>query len=199
MARTIKITAKTSQELDQWIHTLQKNHVVYNKQGKTISLDPRDAEEFLNWSPPKKLDKWKIIGAVAVSLFLIGIFTQTPNDAAKNEPAAATTAEADTVGLNPEQKKMMEEIAAEKARQEKIQSLFSAWDGSLTTLKTLVKNNLHNPKSFEHVETRYADKGDHLIVVMQYRGENAFGAIRLASVTAKVDATTGTVLEILSE
>ena len=38
-----------------------------------------------------------------------------------------------------------------------INNQFSAWDGSHTVLKSLIKKNLNDEKSFEHIETTYID------------------------------------------
>lgn len=43
------------------------------------------------------------------------------------------------------------------ARNEWINSQFSAWDGSHTVLKELIKDNLNDEKSFDHIETTYID------------------------------------------
>ena len=75
---------------------------------------------------------------------------------------------------------------------------FSAWDGSHTELTRYVKARLRDPKSFEHVETGYSDKGDYLYVRMVYRAKNGFGGMTVNSVEAKC-AISGGVLEIISE
>lgn len=63
----------------------------------------------------------------------------------------------------------------------------SSWDGSHRELVKYVKKNMHNPKSFEHVETRYGVTGDYAGLVMIYRSTNAFGAIVSNSIKAKVN------------
>jgi hypothetical protein len=84
-----------------------------------------------------------------------------------------------------------------KARQDKIKEQFSFWDGSHNNLVAFVKERMHNPKSFEHVETTFADGGiDYgVIVTMRYRGTNTFGAIVTNSITARVDIN-GNIIEI---
>lgn len=72
-------------------------------------------------------------------------------------------------------------------KKSKIEEQFSKWDGSHANLKYLIKENMNDPKSFEHIETKYVDKGDHLIVQMKFRGKNAFGATILNTAVAKVD------------
>ena len=68
-----------------------------------------------------------------------------------------------------------------------IDSQFSAWDGSHVKLVELVKENMNDPKSFEHVETKYIDNGDSLTIFMKFRGTNAFGGKILNTVTGHAD------------
>lgn len=72
-------------------------------------------------------------------------------------------------------------------RQNLIYKQFSNWDGSHRNLKRYVKSNMNDPKSFEHIETTYTDKGTYLYVYMKFRGSNAFGATVLNTIRAKVD------------
>lgn len=71
-------------------------------------------------------------------------------------------------------------------RKEKIESQFSSWDGSHIRLQRVIKKNLKDPDSYEHAETKYWDKGDHLIVETKYRGKNSFGAVVLEEARAKI-------------
>lgn len=87
--------------------------------------------------------------------------------------------------------------AAKKARDKKIQALFSPWDGSLPALETAIKNRMNNPDSYKHVETVYWDKGSYLLVRTTFRGTNGFGAVVTERVFAKVDLN-GNVIEILN-
>ena len=88
------------------------------------------------------------------------------------------------------------EKAEEKAianRNKEIERYFSAWNGSCTSLVKLLKENLHDPSSFKHVKTVYWDNKDHLIIKMDYRAKNGFGALRLSYVKAKLDLKAGTI------
>lgn len=87
---------------------------------------------------------------------------------------------------------------ATELRQERIQSGFSAWDGSHRALEQIIKKSMNDPESYEHVETRYLDKGDFLIVITKFRGKNAFGGTVVNSAAAKADLN-GKVLEIISQ
>lgn len=83
-----------------------------------------------------------------------------------------------------------------QARKKSIESQFSSWDGSHINLTRAIKNSMHDPKSYKHVETVYWDRGDHLVVRTTFRGKNAFGGLVRNSVRAKV-ALDGTVLLFL--
>ncbi len=83
-------------------------------------------------------------------------------------------------------------------KEQKIEMSFSAWDGSHYGLKRLIKKIMNDPKSFEHVNTVYEEKKDHLIVKTTFRGKNAFGGVVTNWVTAKVDFD-GNVLEIIEQ
>ena len=52
----------------------------------------------------------------------------------------------------------------------------SGWDGSHRQTVKLIKKNLKDPKSFEHIETRITpvENGSH-IVFTKYRAKNSFG------------------------
>lgn len=76
---------------------------------------------------------------------------------------------------------------------------FSSWDGSHVKLKQLIRENLNDPDSFEHVETKYRLQKDYAVVTMKFRGSNAFGAIVLNQVTAKISLKDCIVLEVLQD
>jgi len=99
-----------------------------------------------------------------------------------------------------EKKMKMKEIEknekiAKENRRKKVENQFSAWDGSHVGLVRYVKNDMNDASSFEHVDTRYRDEGNKLFVVMKFRGKNAFGALILNTISARVDFS-GNVLEI---
>ncbi len=90
-----------------------------------------------------------------------------------------------------------ERIEAEK-REEKISNQFSAWDGSHRELTKIVKKSMHNPNSYEHVETVYWDMGDHLVVNKTFRGTNALGGVVANTVKAKISID-GESIEIIEQ
>jgi hypothetical protein len=87
------------------------------------------------------------------------------------------------------------QLAAE-ARKKQIETQFSAWDGSHRGLERVIKESMNDPDSYDHVETVYWDRGDHLVVQTTFRGKNAFGGVVKNSVKAKVSLN-GQVLQIL--
>lgn len=94
------------------------------------------------------------------------------------------------------EKKQKEEEAA--ARAEMLEKQFSAWDGSHVNLTRMIKDAMNDPSSYEHVETRYWDMEDHLIVNTTFRGTNAFGAMIKNTVKAKVSLD-GENIEIIEQ
>lgn len=88
---------------------------------------------------------------------------------------------------NVDYEKIVSDNIKKEERKEKILRQFSAWDGSHSKLKRIIKANMNDPKSFDHVETTYSDKGNYILIYMKFRGTNAFGAKVIQSVTAKAD------------
>ncbi len=92
--------------------------------------------------------------------------------------------------------KIKKEEEEKQQRVDMIQKQFSVWDGSHNNLTKTIKDAMNDPKSYEHVETKYVDKGDYLLIQTTYRGSNAFGAIVKDTIIAKVSLE-GDVLEIV--
>lgn len=89
--------------------------------------------------------------------------------------------------------------ASERAALEaSIKSQFSGWDGSHRNVEAALKAQMKNPKSYEHVETRYSVGADSITVVTTYRGTNGFGAVVTSQAIATVDKT-GNVLSLVSQ
>lgn len=94
------------------------------------------------------------------------------------------------------EKKKLEDKA--RARKEMIEKQFSFIDGSHKKLTKLIKNSMNDPNSYEHVETKYWDMKDHLIVITTFRGKNVFGGVVKSTVKAKVSLD-GESIEILEQ
>lgn len=87
---------------------------------------------------------------------------------------------------------------AEEIRAEKIKNSFNSWDGSHYELTRLIKKNMHDPESYQHVSTRFHDDRDSLLIRTSYRGKNAFGAVVLNRLVARVDLD-GNLVQIISQ
>lgn len=79
-------------------------------------------------------------------------------------------------------------------RRKLVESQFG-WDGSHFQLVQLVKKTMHDPSSFEHVETGFRDDITSIFIEMKYRGKNGFGALRTETQKARIDME-GNVLEV---
>ena len=94
-------------------------------------------------------------------------------------------------------RKMMEEMDKEdeRAREDKIKNQFSVWNGSHKGVTSAIKRSMNDPDSYKHVDTRYVDKGDHIMVYTSFRGKNAFGGVVTNAAIAKVDMN-GNILKL---
>ncbi|MGD9623889.1 MAG: hypothetical protein AB7U51_04450 [Arcobacter sp.] len=78
---------------------------------------------------------------------------------------------------------------------------FSRWDGSYSPLEKLIKGNMHNDSSYEHVKTvynlvYYGTKRPYMSVTTTFKGTNVFNAIITQTVNIKVDARTKEIFDI---
>lgn len=80
--------------------------------------------------------------------------------------------------------------------QKENEEYFSGWDGSNPEFVSAIKNSMNDPDSFEHVETRYNDKGDHLEIKMTYRGKNLYNATITNVSICEFDKSTRTISNI---
>ncbi|MGJ1420452.1 hypothetical protein ACR79T_12565 [Sphingobacterium spiritivorum] len=86
------------------------------------------------------------------------------------------------------------------APKNKIENQLSNFDGSLIKFREYIKNNLNDPSSFEHVETRYKDNGDGTAsVYMKYRGKNAFNATLTKIAKCTLNVSTGNFYDVVTE
>ena len=83
-------------------------------------------------------------------------------------------------------------------RKEKVKNQFSDLYGNHPGLTELIKRNMNDPDSYEHVETRFRDEGEYIFVITKFRGKNAFGGTVTNTISAKVDFD-GDVIEIISK
>lgn len=103
-------------------------------------------------------------------LVFVGLFSDDPDDSDPKDTEPKT---------------------AEERRQERVEKAFSAWDGAHRNLERYITERLKDPDSYEHIETRYVDQGEHVVVYTKYRAKNSFGGyvIQEAGAKAKLDGT----------
>ena len=77
-----------------------------------------------------------------------------------------------------------------------ITSQFNAWDGSHYNLELRVKHGMRDPSSYEHIETRYNEEKDGLLIETTYRGRNGFGGMTIETTRARTNKK-GEIIEIL--
>ncbi|MFK5895068.1 MAG: zinc ribbon domain-containing protein [Pseudomonadota bacterium] len=95
-------------------------------------------------------------------------------------------------------KKLNAKNAKDKAvadRKTLIEKSFSSWDGSHRGLESTIKASMNDPGSYEHVETRYGDKGSYLFLQTTFRGKNKFGGVVKQTISAKASLE-GKILQI---
>lgn len=83
-------------------------------------------------------------------------------------------------------------------RQIQLEKQFSAWDGSHMGLTKIIKKAMNDPDSYEHVETKYWDMKEFIVVRTTYSGKNAFGGRVKNFVKAKFDDA-GNLIEVMEE
>jgi hypothetical protein len=74
----------------------------------------------------------------------------------------------------------------------------SRLDGSSLKLIATFKQNLRNPDSFEHIQTRITErdeKGEH-VATMKYRAENGFGGMTIGYIKGRIKSDDCSLLSI---
>jgi hypothetical protein len=82
--------------------------------------------------------------------------------------------------------------------QQQIDQQFSKLDGSHILLTKMIKKDLHDPSSYQHVNTQYTQTGEHITVLTQYHAANAFGALTLSHIKFRF-AINGTPIALLEQ
>jgi hypothetical protein len=126
---------------------------------------------------------------------------------AKAAERAAVKAKQEAELVAKEAAREAEEVAKKAAVEEKEAAnrrsgfhCLSSWDGSHRRLVEWTKENLNDPGSFEHDETRIAPvtaDGTHTIY-MQYRARNGFGGMVRGTTVAKIQNEGCNLAEIVS-
>lgn len=162
---------------------------------------PNSIAERMSPQLPGKNFMLSVVMLIVALGFAIRGFNQGDEDL-KAQQAAKAKAEYEAL---PQEVK--DSIEAEKAIQaaanrfknlEKyiVEHQFSGWNGEHRKLVKLVKQNMNDPESFEHVATRYKVYADSTVFVqMDYRGKNAFGALIKTTIAATCNFN-GDILEV---
>jgi hypothetical protein len=79
----------------------------------------------------------------------------------------------------------------------KITNLQDKIYGGFKVINKAIKSQMHDPGSFEHVNTEYKVKDNKIITYTEYRGKNAFNATVLGNVMSVLDFE-GNILEFKS-
>lgn len=126
----------------------------------------------------KKRWIWGCLGGFVLLMLIGGSQDQDDSDRSPRSPAE-------------------EAAAAKQVRLETITKGFNPWDGSHRNLTRFLKEKmLRDPDSYEHIETHYIDKGDHLLVTTKFRSKNGFGGMNQQTVLVKADLD-GNVVQVL--
>lgn len=120
-------------------------------------------------------------------------YKRTPEGKAMVEQQAADEARRVKEEMEERQRQDTDAAARKREREEAerdkaLAACFSVFGNRIDSLEAAVKDSLHNPDSFEHVETSAIVpdlEGNN--VMMEFRGENGFGGIRTATIRAKID------------
>ena len=80
-----------------------------------------------------------------------------------------------------------QEVKKVLTRAEQIDNQFSPWDGSHIKLTREIKKGMNDPDSFDHIETRFKDLGNEIVIHESFRGKNSFGGLVINKVIATVD------------
>lgn len=128
------------------------------------------------------------IALIATFTVMDNAYLQTPEGEAVAADEAAAEAREGQIAQIEQDRQSTEEtfkrIEEDRAEMHRGVERCINWRGQIPSLVAATKEALHNPRSFEHVKTEIVTVGATPAVVMEYRAENGFGAIRASSVNA---------------
>lgn len=136
-----------------------------------------------------------LIGAVSISTYL-GV------NELNSKPVKFSASQKDSIRVHDSiafSKKLelnKEEVVA--SRISMIERQFNGYDGSHINLERYIKKNMNDNDSYEHIETKYWDMKDHIVVLTKFRGSNAFGAKVINTIKAEIDMD-GNVIKIIEQ
>ena len=134
--------------------------------------------------------RWLFAGCLLACFAAINISpTQKRIAAEQKETARIAAALRDSLAeVDRKNKRTERELAEAK---DPFKQYFSEWDGSCKPLVKAVKEQMNDPKSFEHIETRYLQSEGTATVKMKFRGKNGLGANVVSLATAKLSRDGG--------
>jgi hypothetical protein len=161
------------------------------------------------WRLPRRAKQgaWALLVAAFITWIAAisdtqGAYERTPEGAkaaAVRDENARYEADAARERAKTEEQEASQAEAGERSAENRRQAETCFSGDRLPDLEKAVRDGLHNPAAFEHVQTEVIVPGaDTSTVMMTFRAENGFGAIRTAHVTATL-ATDGCAVSDISE
>ncbi len=140
--------------------------------------------------PPKKTSflTWSVLVLILMGVF--GVMQQESNMTPKQKAARAERIETERLA-QAEKAATEAEARAIKDAEDKRKGFhcLSGWNGAHRGVERVVKENLRDPSSFEHIETKITpvnENGEHRLI-MSYRAANAFGGKTIGNAIAMVN------------
>ena len=94
-------------------------------------------------------------------------------------------------------KKDIEKYEEHVKKEEKIREFVNSYDDSYRPLVSYIKENMNDPKSYEHIQTGYNIKGENTVtIVTRFRGTNKFGALVINRCEATADIESGNLITV---
>lgn len=174
--KTSKLTPSNETQLQHWIEKLKAAEAEYDivtEYGKVVlQVDDEVAFSILGIKPKRKTPWYVYVLSVLFGIWFVGTILPEEDTAA-------------SIPLSAEEQAVQDSLQAIQARRDSVEAAFSGWDGSHVNLTKYIKENLNDRGSYEHVQTRFWDMKNHIVIKTQFRANNAFGAKILQRVHAK--------------
>ena len=154
-------------------------YCVFCKHKFASTLSPNELENSDSTIQIPKFNYKGVAATIAISV-LLGYLIIGPDAKPKNYSNTYQSQSRESPAAPKEQPSIQDK------HQSKIESQFSAWNGSHKALVRLVKDGMNDPKSFEHVKTTYTEQADIILVLMTYRGKNGFNAVVTERIYAEI-------------
>ena len=94
-------------------------------------------------------------------------------------------------------KKDIEKYQKEEEKIGKIREFVNDYDDSYRPLVSYIKENMNDPKSYEHIQTGYNTEGEKMVtIVTRFRGKNKFGALVINQCEATAEIESGNLITV---